>query len=175
MKRERARKYSTHFSLRDLALFSLLLGTGLRVSECAGIDVQDLSFKDNSVRIIRKGGNESRVYYSEKVKESIVEYMRLERKEPTDGSDALFVSSQRKRMSVRSIERRVRGYTENVIRDKKISAHKLRSTYATQVYRASRDIYLTADALGHANVQTTSRYADIGNERRREAVDYTPI
>lgn len=173
LKRERSRKYSNHIFLRDLALISLLLGTGIRVSECVGIDVTDLSLKENSVKVIRKGGNEHRVYFSESVKRRILEYMRKERQEPIDGSNALFVSTQRKRMSVRSVERRVQRYTEGVVEGKRISAHKLRSTYATQVYRKSHDIYMTADALGHSSIQSTSRYSDIGNERRREAASYT--
>lgn len=168
---EHAQKYSKNICLRDMALISLLLGTGMRISECVGLDMKDLSFRDNSVKIIRKGGNESRLYFNDDVKAKLENYVNNERKTPTDGSDALFLSTRGSRMSVRSAERRVKAYTEK-IEDKKITPHKCRSTYATQLYRASHDIYLTADALGHASVQTTSRYADIGDTRRKEAAEY---
>ncbi len=157
---------------RDEAIIALLLGTGIRVSECAGLDVKDIDFKENSAKIIRKGGDESKVFFNDDVREVLYDYIAAGRKEPADNSPALFISARGKRMCVRSIERIVEKYIKPMFSDKNITTHKLRSTYATALYKSSRDIYLTADALGHKNVQTTSKYADIGNQRRKEAASY---
>ena len=84
--------------------------------------------------------------------------------------DALFLSLQRKRMSVRSVEKLVKKYSRIVTPLKKITPHKLRSTYGTNLYRETGDIYLVADVLGHSDVNTTKKhYAALEDERRRSA------
>ena len=90
---------------------------------------------------------------------------------PEEGhEDALFLSLQRKRMSVRSVEKLVKKYSRIVTPLKKITPHKLRSTYGTNLYRETGDIYLVADVLGHSDVNTTKKhYAALEDERRRSA------
>ena len=84
--------------------------------------------------------------------------------------DALFLSLQNKRMSVRSVENLVKKYARIVTPLKKITPHKLRSTYGTNLYRESGDIYLVASVLGHNDVNTTRKhYAAIEDDRRRSA------
>ena len=84
--------------------------------------------------------------------------------------DALFLSLQRKRMAVRSVENLVKKYARTVSPLKPITPHKLRSTYGTNLYRETGDIYLVADVLGHSDVNTTKRhYAALEDERRRSA------
>ncbi len=65
-----------HAQKRDLALISLLLGTGMRVSECVGIDIDDIDFRNSSVKVTRKGGNESTLYFNDEVEESLLDYIR---------------------------------------------------------------------------------------------------
>ena len=79
---------------------------------------------------------------------------------------------QKKRMSVKSIERVVEKYAKEVIPSKHITAHKLRASYATELYENSSDIYLTADALGHSSITTTTRYANLSQKRRQSAPDF---
>lgn len=160
--------------VRDLALMTLLLGTGIRVSECVGLNINDVDFKNSCISIFRKGGKESMVYFGDEVEEALLDYLE-ERKmtEAAEGhEDALFLSSQRKRINVRTVENLVKKYTRTVTANKNITPHKLRSTYGTALYRETGDIYLVADVLGHSDVNTTRRhYADLENERRRSARD----
>ena len=77
---------------------------------------------------------------------------------------------QKNRISVRAVENLVKKYSRTVTTLKNITPHKLRSTYGTQLYRETGDIYLVADVLGHRDVNTTRKhYADIEDERRRKA------
>lgn len=157
---------------RDVALMSLLLGTGMRISECIGIDLKDIDMEETAVRIHRKGGKEEIVYFSDEVADSMMPYME-ERKQiiPATGSEeALFLSLQGRRLSVRSAELLVKKYALIVTPLKHITPHKLRSTYGTHLYQETGDIYLVADVLGHSDVNTTKKhYAAMDENRRRAA------
>lgn len=158
---------------RDLAILTLLLGTGIRVSECVGLDITDVDFKNNGIKVTRKGGNEMIVYFGEEVKTALLAYLEGERASATplpDHENALFLSTQRKRMGVQAIENMVKKYAREVTPNKKITPHKLRSTYGTNLYKETGDIYLVADVLGHKDVNTTKKhYAAIDENRRRQA------
>ncbi|MCI8955779.1 MAG: tyrosine-type recombinase/integrase [Eubacterium sp.] len=157
---------------RDIAILTLLLGTGIRVSECVGIDIIDIDFKNSGIKIRRKGGNETVIYFGEEVEEALLNYME-ERKliVPLSGDEnALFLSLQKRRIGVRAVENLVKKYSSLVTNLKKITPHKLRSTYGTALYKETGDIYLVADVLGHKDVNTTKKhYAAIEDERRRKA------
>ena len=125
------------------------------------------------VKVTRKGGNEAFVYFSDEATGYIKDYIK-ERKEiiPVDGhEDALFLSSQRRRISVRTVENLVKKYAQASTPLKHITPHKLRSTYGTALYQETGDIYLVADVLGHKDVNTTRKhYADMDQERKRKPV-----
>lgn len=159
---------------RDVAILTLLLGTGIRVSECVGLDIRDVDFKNNGIKIRRKGGYEAVIYFGEEVAEALQDY--LEEREhvipQTGHEDALFLSMQNRRICVRSVENMVKKYSSTVTNLKKITPHKLRSTYGTSLYKETGDIYLVADVLGHKDVNTTKKhYAALEDERRRYAAD----
>ena len=158
---------------RDLALLTLMLGTGIRVSECVGLDLQDIDFKNNGITVTRKGGNQMVVYFGEEVENALKTYLYTTRKQtiPLSGHEnALFLSTQRKRMGVQAVENMVKKYAREVTPNKKITPHKLRSTYGTALYKETGDIYLVADVLGHKDVNTTKKhYAAIDEDRRRQA------
>lgn len=169
---ERQKQYHAQTKKRDLAMMTLLLGTGIRVSECVGLDIQDVDFKNNGILIHRKGGYESTVYFGEEVERALKDYLaEREKIIPAEGSaNALFLSMQRKRISVRSVENLVKKYSRLVTDRKNITPHKLRSTYGTALYQETGDIYLVADVLGHKDVNTTRKhYAAQADERRRQA------
>jgi site-specific recombinase XerD len=169
---ERQKKYHEQTKTRDLAIMTLMLGTGIRVSECVGLDIDDLDFKNNGIKIHRKGGAEVVVYFGDEVAEALLDY--LEERETIDAAEghgnALFLSMQKKRIQVRSVENLVKKYSRLITTVKNITPHKLRSTYGTTLYQETGDIYLVADVLGHKDVNTTRRhYAAQADERRRMA------
>jgi len=157
---------------RDLAMITLLLGTGIRVSECVGLDVEDVDFKNNGIKVTRKGGNEMVVYFGSEVENALKNYLKIrEGITPIAGHEhALFYSTQRKRIGVQAVENLVKKYAREITTTKKITPHKLRSTYGTALYQETNDIYLVADVLGHKDVNTTKKhYAAIDENRRRKA------
>lgn len=158
---------------RDLAILTLLLGTGIRVSECVGLDLKDVDFKNNGIKVTRKGGSEMIVYFGEEVRKALENYMEGDRASTTplpDHENALFLSTQRKRIGIQAVENMVKKYSKEVTPNKKITPHKLRSTYGTNLYKETGDIYLVADVLGHKDVNTTKKhYAAIDDARRRQA------
>ena len=169
---EKQKAYHAKTKLRDLAMMTLLLGTGLRVSECVGLNINDVDFRNGGLRIQRKGGKEVIVYFGAEVEYALQDYLsEREHIVPEEGSEeALFLSMQRKRINVRSVEKMVKKYAQLVTPLKKITPHKLRSTYGTNLYRETGDIYLVADVLGHSDVNTTKKhYAALEDERRRSA------
>lgn len=167
-------RFHSHTRKRDYAILMLFLGTGVRVSECVGIDIGDLDFSSNAVLVTRKGGNQVILYYPQEVADALKSYLE-ERKSisPAVKADenALFLSLQRRRISQRAVQMMVKKYCAVAVPLKKrMSPHKLRSTYATRLYHETEDIYLVADALGHSDVNTTRRhYAAMSDQRRREA------
>ena len=146
---------------RDLAILYLMLGTGIRVSECVNINIDDINYKDNAIKIKRKGGKEALIYFSDEVKEYLLSY-HDERKLiiPSDDDDkAFFLSGQNRRINVRTIQLMVKKYTSSVTPLKKITPHKLRSTYGTNLYHRTGDIFVVAEALGHRDVDTTKKHS----------------
>ncbi len=169
---ERQKMYHEKTKTRDLAILTLLLGTGIRVSECVGLDINDIDAKNNGILIHRKGGKEMEVYFGDEVAEALDNYLdeRLTMEPAEDSREALFLSLQNRRISVRAVENLVKKYSRLVTTVKNITPHKLRSTYGTNLYQETGDIYLVADVLGHSDVNTTRRhYAAQDDERRRMA------
>lgn len=163
---------------RDNAILTLLLGTGIRVSECVGLNVKDINFANKSFLITRKGEKQSILYLNDEIIDALQTYLtarkaQLEKKKiKPDTVDALFLSLQNKRMSVRAVEIMVKKYTSIVTPLKKISPHKLRSTYGTALYRQTNDIYVVAEVLGHKDINTTKKhYAAISEDIKKSAAD----
>ncbi len=160
--------------LRDTAIITLFLGTGIRISELVGLNIDDIDFKTNSFRVTRKGGNRKVLYFNDDVKAALIEYIDSRLKEDEielpQGSP-LFLSLQNKRISTRQIQELVKKYARIISPLKKITPHKLRSTFGTNLYRQTGDIYIVADFLGHKDVNTTKRhYAAISEDMRRKTI-----
>lgn len=165
-------RYYNKTRLRDIALLTLLLGTGIRVSECVGLDLNDVDFNNYGIKIRRKGGYETVVYFGEEVADALHDYLEKRYHAiPLEGHEnALFLSIQNRRITVRAVENLVKKYASTVTSLKKITPHKLRSTYGTALYQETGDIYLVADVLGHKDVNTTRKhYAAQEDYRRRQA------
>lgn len=170
---ERQKSYNQHTRIRDLAILTLFLDTGIRVSELVGINISDVDFSINGFLVTRKGGNQTILYFSDEVEEALKDYLKIRREiaaVPGD-EDALFLSLQNRRISVRAVQVMVKKYaTQAAPLKKHLSPHKLRSTFGTNLYHETGDIYLVADVLGHSDVNTTRRhYAAMSDDRRRMA------
>lgn len=176
---DRQRKFAEKTKFRDVAILTLMLNTGIRVSECNGLDLNDVDLNANTLTIVRKGGAQDLLYFGDPVHDAISDYLELERKgiQVREGHEkAMFLSLQGKRISIDAIENLVKKYAKIAVPNKKITPHKLRSTYGTALYRETGDIRLVADVLGHENINTTiDYYAAIEDEHKRQArnaVDY---
>lgn len=169
---EGQKKYHKRTQARDLAILTLFLGTGIRISELVGIDMDDVNFSANEFSVMRKGGKQDILVFGEEAREALLDYMlERERITPQAGhEEALFLSLQNRRITVRAVENLVKKYANLAAPLKNISPHKLRSTYGTNLYRETGDIYLVADVLGHKDVNTTRKhYAAASQDNRRKA------
>lgn len=174
---KKQKQFHEKTKVRDCAILALMLGTGIRVSECVGLNLSDLDLKEQGIHIHRKGGKEATVYFSNEVAQYLEQYLK-ERKTlcteetstqtGTQEEPALFLSLRKKRLTVRSVEYLVKKYASIATPKKKITPHKLRSSYGSALYAKTNDIYLVADILGHNDVNITRKfYAAIEEERRK--------
>ncbi len=169
-----AASYHSKTKIRDTAIVTLFLGTGIRISELVGLDNDSFDFSENSFVVTRKGGNHAILYFSDEVKYALQEYIVEKNNDPKtpQGENAFFLSLQHKRINVRSVELLVKKYSKIVSPLKKITPHKLRSTYGTRLYNETGDIYIVADVLGHRDVNTTKKhYAAITEDNRRKVAN----
>ena len=164
------RAFHDKTKIRDVAILTLFLGTGIRISELVGLNNEDIDFTNYSFRVTRKGGNQTILYFSDEVAEALKRYISTKNDDTNipKSEHALFLSLKMQRISIRAVENLVKKYSRLVTPLKKISPHKLRSTYGTQLYRETQDIYIVADVLGHKDVNTTKKhYAAISEDIRR--------
>jgi len=168
----RQKSYHEATRIRDTAIITLFLGTGIRISELVGLNVEDIDFNTNSFVVTRKGGNRSVLYFNFEVMQALyiyVEERKLNKDLPKD-EHALFLSLQNKRISTRQVQELVKKYARIASPLKRITPHKLRSTFGTNLYRQTGDIYIVADCLGHKDVNTTKKhYAAISEDSRKKA------
>lgn len=167
----RQKTYNKNTEIRDNAIVTLFLGTGIRISELVGLNVEDFDFSQNAFKVTRKGGNQTILYFSKEVADALKAWLQ---KRATLGLDenenAMFVSLQNKRICVRAVENLVKKFAKESAPLKKISPHKLRSTFGTNLYRETKDIYIVADVLGHKDVNTTKKHYAAINEDMRKSV-----
>ena len=167
---ETQKRYHQITKKRDFALIVFLLSTGIRVSELAGLNIGDLDFNNQSFKVTRKGGNMAILYFGDEAEAALIDYLDERESHQTAGMDEpLFLSLQKSRMGVRSIQNLVKKYAKLASPLKNISPHKLRSTFGTALYQETGDIYLVADVLGHKDVNTTRKhYAKIIDDNRKK-------
>ena len=174
---ERQKHYNKNTQERDNAIVTLFLGTGIRISELVGLNVEDFDFSQNAFKVTRKGGNQTILYFSKEVADALQTWLKKRETLPLDESEnAMFVSLQNKRICVRAVENLVKKFARESTPLKKISPHKLRSTFGTNLYRETKDIYIVADVLGHKDVNTTKKhYAAISEDMRKSVANRVKI
>lgn len=163
---------------RDYAILTLFLNCGLRLSELCGINIKNI--KDDKLTVFGKGSKERTVYLNDACQKAIADYIQNER--PKEGikapdKDALFLSRLKKRMSVKTIQHVVKLHLEAAGLDTtKYSAHKLRHTAATLMYRYGNvDVRVLQEMLGHTNLSTTQIYTHLDDEQLRNAASCNPL
>ncbi len=170
-------EYNKQTFERDNAIITLFLGTGIRISELVGLNIESFDFSQNAFLVTRKGGNQTTLYFSKEVALALKTWLekRATLNLPED-ENAMFISLQNRRISIRAVENLVKKYAKIASPLKKISPHKLRSTFGTNLYKETRDIYIVADVLGHKDVNTTKKhYAAISEDMRKSVAEIIKI
>jgi len=174
---QRQKAYNKNTFERDNAIITLFLGTGIRISELVGLNIESFDFSQNAFLVTRKGGNRTMLYFSNEVAMALKTW--LEKRATLNLNEkerAMFISLQNKRISIRAVENLVKKFAEQASPLKKISPHKLRSTFGTNLYKETKDIYIVADVLGHKDVNTTKKhYAAISEDMRKSVADKIKI
>jgi site-specific recombinase XerD len=163
----------TVLGIRDRALLILIYGTGIRASECSGLDDDDIDLNSRTVRVLGKGGHERTIPLNEEVVRALAQY-RLVR-DSAGKRKGFFISRRGKRMGRGAIYQRVRLHAQNAGIRKRVSPHRLRHTFATHLVRAGVDIVTVRDLLGHRLITSTQIYLHMTAEDLRKATDRHPI
>lgn len=164
------RKANERMLNRDMCILKIGFATGLRVSAIAQIDIGDVDLSNNRIKVTEKGDKDYDVLIGENLKEQIVAWLEDRKKYfNVENTDALFVSQESSRISIRTINDLIKRYSDVV--DKRVTPHVMRHTCATNLYEATGDIYLTSKQLHHKNVATTQRYAELSKEKQKKAAN----
>jgi site-specific recombinase XerD len=163
---------------RDTAIVSLILGSGLRLSELVGLDVDDIDFSKFTARVIRKGNKEQFVYFSQVAMADLQEYLnvRVTKYQVDKNNKALFISApigpkgKSRRLTARAVEKLIEKYAA-AFGKPSLSVHKLRHSFATRYHAEINDVPKLRRQLGHSSIQTTMIYTHIRNDDLKTAVD----
>ena len=142
---------------RDMLLVQLFLNTGLRCSGVWKLNLSDIDFENRVLITTEKRGKVRTYILTDELIDLINEWLEARDSRAIKGEEALFVSERGTRLSVERIAEIIHAYASN-INGKNITPHKLRATFGTQVYSATKDIYLTQIAMGHSSPSTTELY-----------------
>jgi integrase/recombinase XerD len=160
---------------RDVAIITLFLNCGLRLSELVSIDISKI--KGDTLTVVGKGNKERTVYLNKACIKAINSYLAVRPKDGVVDKDALFLSERKKRIDKRTVEKLVKKYiiSAGLLNDK-YTPHKLRHTAATLMYKYGKvDIRALQHILGHESVSTTQIYTHIDDEILRDAVKSNPL
>ena len=167
------------FKQRDLAMFSLFLTCGLRLSELVGIDIKNVDLKKKTLKVVGKGNKERAVYINDLCVDTIKNYLEVRPNDKLVGNDknALFISSKSTRITGRSVERIAKKYFERAGIDSTVfTPHKLRHTAATMMYRDGHvDVRTLQKILGHESLSTTQIYTHVSDDFMENAAKKNPI
>ncbi len=165
--------------IRDFAIVTLFLNTGMRLSELVGLNLNSFDHDLSKVKVIGKGRKERIVYLNDAARRALVDYLkiRLDPRYITTSDKAFFLSRRQVRISNKTIQWMVSKYLDMAgLSDKGLSVHKLRHTAATLMYQSGRvDIRVLKDILGHEQLNTTQIYTHVVDRNIEEAVSNHPL
>lgn len=155
---------------RDMCVIALGIGMALRVSEIININVEDIDFKTNSIRIVAKERKTREIKFSDNLRNIILVWMK-DRELYFDGDETgpLFITQKKTRMSDDAARDIVKRYTDHL--PKHITPHKLRSSAAMNLHAAGVDLLTISSLLGHENISTTQRYTRAYEEDKQNATN----
>jgi len=162
---------STPLGRRDIALLETLYGTGIRVSELVGLDIGDIDFGLEYVRVYGKGAKERIVPIGSQARQAVQNYLQNGRETLRQAGragaaeNALFLNNSGTRLTARSVRRVIDKYTKAAALEKKISPHALRHSFATHLLDAGADLRSVQEMLGHVNLSTTQIYTHVTKAR----------
>lgn len=164
---------------RDLAILFLFLSTGIRLSELVSLDISDINLELSYFHVIGKGDKYQAHYFNSQCQKFLKEYYFNHRDNlnPSPDEQAFFLSRRGTRISIRSVQHMISTYSEKALgKDLKISPHKLRSTYGTDLLRITGDIAMVSENLSHSDISTTKRYyGKVGNEILKRNKDFPAL
>ena len=156
---------------RDLVMVRVLLGTGIRLAELVGLDVEDVRLDEKQLRIRRaKGGKPQVRFLNTELRAVLRKYIQRRRKAMAE-TDALFLSNRDRRICARQVQERMGLWLDWAGLSGKITVHGLRHTFATLLYGRTKNLLLVSKALGHAQVATTQIYAHIADDDLEDALE----
>ena len=163
----------THIGIRDRAVLELFYSTGMRLSELVNMNIGDFEINKKLIRVIGKGNKERMIPYGRTAESAIKNYLKIRNLslKPAFANKPLFVNSSKKRISKRTIQRRMNNYIKLVADGKRIGPHLLRHTFATHLLDNGADIRAVKDLLGHSSLSSTQIYTHVSIEKLKK--DYT--
>ena len=163
----------THIGIRDRAVLELFYSTGMRLSELVNMNIGDFEINKKLIRVIGKGNKERMIPYGRTAESAIKNYLKIRNLslKPAFANKPLFVNSSEKRISKRTIQRRMNNYIKLVADGKRIGPHLLRHTFATHLLDNGADIRAVKDLLGHSSLSSTQIYTHVSIEKLKK--DYT--
>lgn len=167
----------TKDSVRNYAILSIFLNCGLRVAELVGLDIKDIDLKERTIQVTGKGNKQRIIYLNDSVTDAVERYLKERVFLECSDKDALFVSRNRRRISIKTVQWIVYKQLDAAgLGGKNLSVHKLRHTAATLMYGTGKvDIGILKDILGHESLGTTQIYAHVSNAQKKMAVDSNPL
>lgn len=167
-------RYNLKWKKRNKLLLAFPLVTGIRISAMVNMDIEDINMTEHTFKVIEKESKHRKFWIPDELYGELQEWLeeRQSLVEQHGGEDkAVFLSVYRgacKRLTCRGVNKIVGKYTE--LADKRVSAHKLRASFAMGLYDQTGDIGLVAEMLGHRSTETTKRYARATEKRKQEAI-----
>ncbi len=164
---------SSPTGVRDRAILELLYGSGLRISELTGMDVDDLDLEEGSLRVLGKGGKEREVPLGSFAHEAVGAYLTRGRPALATGVSrgALFLNARGGRLSRQSCARLLGRYVRVAGIDRRVTLHTLRHSFATHLLEGGADVRVVQELLGHASVATTQIYTLVTARHLREVYE----
>lgn len=165
----------TPLGQRDLAILELLYGSGIRVVELTGLNLQALDFKEGEIRVVGKGNKERIVVFGSQAREALQQYLKNSRPVLLEGkkSAALFLGRRGTRLTTRQVERLIKFYAKKAGLNKKVTPHTLRHSFATHILEGGADLRMVQELLGHVSLSTTQVYTHVTKERLKKVYDAT--